>query len=145
MGYLYGTPPFYAQRALKKAEEEAKKEVLWIYIVFHFMTLWGSGVFWWVYLYDFICLYCFFFGSFLSLFLCPIPVYSFCFIFLFYYYPLETLWFLLRDRKGGYPDGMGSGEELCRVEGREIITRIYYVRLNPNFNKRKKVTPPKMA
>ena len=37
----------------------------------------------------------------------------------------------MRYRKGVDPDGRRGGEDLERIEGRETVIRIYYVRKSP--------------
>jgi hypothetical protein len=43
----------------------------------------------------------------------------------------------MRDRKGVDLEGRRGGEDLGRVEGEESIIRIYYMRKESIFNKRK--------
>ena len=52
-------------------------------------------------------------------------------------YLLEACSFLMRDRKGVDLEGRRGGEDLGRVEGEETIIRIYYMRKESIFNKRK--------
>lgn len=47
-----------------------------------------------------------------------------------YYYPLKYVCFLMSDKKRLDLDGRTDVKNLGRVEGGEIIIRIYYVRKN---------------
>lgn len=51
---------------------------------------------------------------------------------LFYYYSLETC-LLMRDRKGGNPDGRGGRKDLRGVEEGKTVIRIYYVSVCVNL------------
>jgi hypothetical protein len=53
-----------------------------------------------------------------------VSVFVLSYFILLYYYHLENC-FLIRNRKGVDPSGMGGGEELRGVERREAVIKIY--------------------
>lgn len=54
-------------------------------------------------------------------------------------YLLETCSFLMREREGVDPEGRESVEELREEEGGATVLRVYCIKKESTFNKRKKL------